>query len=196
MEAIDTTFSDAGKGPWTIQKGESQVKQIICDPAFKATAATTTTTTTTTTTSATASATAAPPPVNNQGSGSASSDKPDTSIRVVLSDEQETGSQTEFTEAGLKREQHSPAGTLGPFKEVTLELGKDVKDKELRCAVINKKNKKPITLKRGTSVEVTFSDEGKGAWTFLEPYSAEVLDIICDPAFVKKTQTKPQSKTQ
>lgn len=33
--AVDVTFGDGGKGPWTFKAGATSVKQIICDPAFK-----------------------------------------------------------------------------------------------------------------------------------------------------------------
>lgn len=37
-ENVDVTFSDADKGPWTLQE-PTVVKKIICDPAFEAASA-------------------------------------------------------------------------------------------------------------------------------------------------------------
>jgi hypothetical protein len=33
---IDTSFSDADKGPWTFQKPDAEVARIVCDPALEA----------------------------------------------------------------------------------------------------------------------------------------------------------------
>jgi len=106
----------------------------------------------------------------------------DLSIRVTLSDGN-LATQTAFDQAGLEREQKSPAGSSGPFNTVSLAVGADVKDQGLRCQIVDNHGN-IIELERGENEDVTFADGGNGAWTFLEPESSEVGYIICDPAFV------------
>lgn len=154
---VDTTFGDAGKGPWTFKAGATKVNQIKCDPAFKA---------------ANQNAPPAPPAA-----------AADTSIRVTLSDG-DLATQTAFQKAGLVPEVQNPVASRGPFNSVNLSLGSGVQKKDLRCQVRDERNK-PITVKRGANVQNTFADGGLGPWTFVKPASSKVAKIFCDPAFVK-----------
>jgi len=102
-------------------------------------------------------------------------------VRVVLSNQaSETGSQT--TLSGDKRDEKAPVGSNGPFKTVELRLGQNVRKQDLRCQVLDTAGK-PITVKRGANVDITFADGDKGEWTFLKV--SKVSKIICDPKFKK-----------
>ncbi|PVH72171.1 hypothetical protein DL98DRAFT_520629 [Cadophora sp. DSE1049] len=104
----------------------------------------------------------------------------DSSITVILQNQNlEIGSQTQFAEG--QRQAKSPVGSSGPFTTVELSLGPDVKQKDLRCQVLDKSNK-PIVVVRGQNVDITFADGDKGEWTFKNG-ATEVNTIICDPAF-------------
>lgn len=106
----------------------------------------------------------------------------DNSITVILQNQNpELGSQTQFTEC--QRETKSPVGSSGPFRAVELSLGPNVKQKDLRCQILDKR-KDPIVVVRGQNVDITFSDGDKGEWVFKDR-AAEVSEIICDPSFVK-----------
>lgn len=125
-------------------------------------------------------------PAFKQATQNAGRGAKDTSIRVTLTDGN-LATQTPFNKAGLHREVQSPVGSGGPFNSVTLSLGKDVQKKDLRCQVLDEKNR-PITVQRGKNVDVTFADGNLGPWKFLKPTFTKVGKIICDPAFVKKAQ--------
>ncbi|KAL5330504.1 hypothetical protein ACEPPN_000021 [Leptodophora sp. 'Broadleaf-Isolate-01'] len=104
----------------------------------------------------------------------------DNSITVILQNQNlEIGSQTQFAQG--QRQAKSPVGSSGPFTTVELSLGLDVKQKDLRCQVLDKSNN-PIVVVRGQNVDITFSDGDKGEWTFKNG-ATEVSKIICDPAF-------------
>jgi hypothetical protein len=106
----------------------------------------------------------------------------DNSIIVLLEHKSvDIASQTPFTE-GVADEK-KPTGSFGPYTNVTLTLGKDVVNKELRCKILDK-DQKAIVLTRGPNVDVTFADGGKGDWAFRKGES-EVSDVICDPLFTK-----------
>ncbi|EXJ87927.1 hypothetical protein A1O1_04854 [Capronia coronata CBS 617.96] len=101
-------------------------------------------------------------------------------LRVVLeSQSTETGSQT-VLEAG-QREEAMPVGSSGPFETVELRVGELVEDQKYRCQVLDHMGN-PIIVLRGENRDITFSDAGKGAWTFETP--SQVSDIVCDPTFV------------
>lgn len=105
-------------------------------------------------------------------------------VRVILSNQAtETGSQTVF--AGDKREHKPPVGSMGPFETIELKVGPLVEDQKLRCQVLDHAGK-PIVATRNTNTDITFSDAGKGPWTF--HMATEVTKIICDPAFVAAPQ--------
>lgn len=58
-------------------------------------------------------------------------------------------------------------------------VGAFVKKQDYRCSVIGKDGK-PVVAKRGKNVDTTFSDAGKGEWTFAQ--KSEVKSVVCDPA--------------
>ncbi|KAI9859498.1 MAG: hypothetical protein M1813_006640 [Trichoglossum hirsutum] len=150
----DTTFGDGDKGEWTFKK-RTTVSSIICDPTFVK---------------------AAPKQDSNVRPGSNAD-----GIRVTLSNQAtETGSQTTFTEG--KPETKTPVGSSGPFETVELTLSNTVQNKDLRCQILDN-NGNAITVIRGTSVDKTFGDGGKGKWTLQKV--TEVSKIICDPSFKK-----------
>lgn len=106
----------------------------------------------------------------------------DTTITVILQNQAtELGTQTTL-QSGF-RDTKAPVGSSGPFSTIELKVGKDVVNRDAyRCAIYDKDNK-PIVATRGENVDVTFSDAGKGEWTFKKP--SFVSSIICDPTFKK-----------
>lgn len=114
----------------------------------------------------------APPPMQMDNSTQA--------IRVLLSD-QATELGVAFDLTGPARDEEEVV-TDNVFSSVELTSPKEVKD-SLRCQ-IQDKDGNPITVKRGTNVDTTFSDAGKGAWSFER---GMVGKIVCDPTFVKKS---------
>ncbi len=162
----DTTFADGDKGEWTFKNGATEVSKIICNPAFKKGSAGTVD--------------------NSEGTLVArqtGDGNKDTEIRVKLSDGNRDR-QTVFDKAGLKRESKRPLGSSDTFNSVELNVGADVQKQDLRCQILDQKNR-PITVKRGQNIDTTFADGNGGAWTFWKPTSAKVSKIICNPAFVK-----------
>lgn len=105
----------------------------------------------------------------------------DNSIRVQLSGPDELATQTTFEEGF--RQVKRPTGSNGPFDTVALEVGKGVKQQDLRCQVRNEINE-PIVVLRNGNREITFADGDAGSWTF-ESGAQNVVAIICDPTFVK-----------
>jgi hypothetical protein len=103
-------------------------------------------------------------------------------ITVILSGPDELATQTPFSLAGAEREVQAPVASSGPYNTVELLLGVGVKKQDLRCRVLDMQGNE-ITVKRNKNIDTTFSDAGKGAWTFLDPVESEVVAIICDPAF-------------
>lgn len=105
----------------------------------------------------------------------------DNSIIVQLSGPSELATQTSFHEGF--RQVERPVGSSGPFDTVSLEVGKDAKQQDLRCQVRDEQNN-PIVVLRNGNREITFADGDAGDWTF-EAGAQNVIAIICDPAFVK-----------
>ncbi|KAF1954900.1 hypothetical protein CC80DRAFT_493622 [Byssothecium circinans] len=157
-ENTDITFADGGKGEWKLSK-QVEVAFIICDPAFVKGSA----------------------PRSAQPAGK---DDNVEDIRVQLSNQSiELG--IGFTLKNTGKRDELKVGTSSVFDEITVTSPKKVKD-TLRCQILDKAGK-PITAKRGENVDTTFSDAGKGAWTFKVPAKSAVSKIICDPAFKKAT---------
>lgn len=100
-------------------------------------------------------------------------------IRVALSSS-ETGAQVTLKEG--VRDTAVPAGN-GPFDTVELRLGKDVRQQNLRCQILDDA-KNPIVVLRGNNTDITFADGGAGPWKFREEESL-VSEVICDPKFKK-----------
>lgn len=82
----------------------------------------------------------------------------DNEVRVVLRDQGETGAQNVFPDGVRAAQQSSQSG---PFKTVELQLGKNVKNTDQRCKVLDDTNK-PIVLVRDANTDITFSDADKG----------------------------------
>ena len=109
----------------------------------------------------------------------------DHAIKVTLeSQATETGAQLFFHEHALPQ-QLVPASS-GPFETFLLELGADVDPQTLRCKALDANNV-PVVGLRGENVDITFSDAGKGEWTFRKP--SEVASVICDPTFVASSKS-------
>ncbi|OQO01163.1 hypothetical protein B0A48_13406 [Cryoendolithus antarcticus] len=107
----------------------------------------------------------------------------DTTVQVILADSgAELGSQTRFMEDF--RQTKRPTGSTGPFKTVALRLGEGVKNKALRCKILDSRNN-PIVVTRGENVDTTFADGGEAKEWVLRDGEQKVKTIICDPAFVK-----------
>jgi len=104
----------------------------------------------------------------------------DDTVTVILSDGGETGAQV----SGLSST-YTASGTpalSGPFTTIQISLGADVQNKDLRCQALDNYGY-PIIGVRGANTDTTFSDAGKGPWTFRQP--AYVSEVVCDPTFVK-----------
>jgi len=159
---VDITFADGGAGPWTFRDGEALVSSITCDPRFKKGVA--------------------PPAVAAVIQPEARTvAAQDTAVRVQLSDGN-LARQTAFNQAGLVKESKASPDSSSPFNEVSLRLGADVTNQELRCQILDASNK-PITLKRGQNIDTTFAKGDK--WTFESPKASQVSKIVCDPKFKK-----------
>jgi len=105
----------------------------------------------------------------------------DNSVVVTLSNQAiELGTTVSFTEGSFQPK--APSGSDGPFRTVLLSLGKDVKQQDLRCKILDDKSK-PIILTRGENIDITFGDGKKGEWTFKK--ESKVSQVICDPTFKK-----------
>ncbi|KAK8100105.1 hypothetical protein PG999_010479 [Apiospora kogelbergensis] len=59
---------------------------------------------------------------------------------------------------------------------------KNDKGQDLRCKIFSEKGKE-ITVTRGQNVDTTFSDAGKGKWTFKIPRQSQVGKIQCSTKF-------------
>ncbi|KAJ9614588.1 hypothetical protein H2200_002725 [Cladophialophora chaetospira] len=104
----------------------------------------------------------------------------DDTVTVILSDGGENGAQV----SGLSstyRAMGTPA-LSGPFTSIQISLGADVQNKDLRCQALDNYGN-PILGVRSPNVDITFSDAGKGPWTFRQP--AYISEVVCDPTFVK-----------
>jgi len=84
-----------------------------------------------------------------------------------------------FTE-GVQDAQMPAIG--GPFATVELKLGSGVMQQDLRCKAIDDAGNEIVVI-RGNNTDFTFSDAGKGPWTFRTP--SIVSEVICDPTFEK-----------
>lgn len=115
--------------------------------------------------------------------GNGNGNNKDTTIHVTLQNQRiELGSGTTFNGDETKRQESAPNGSDGPFETVNIDLGKDIKNKDLRCQILDHAGK-PIIATRGENTDITFSDADKNEWTFKKP--SKVSKIICDPAFKK-----------
>ena len=103
----------------------------------------------------------------------------------------------EFSEIVFKErhlpDSNSPAESFGPFNAVELDLSSSVKKQDLRCQILDE-FLEPIVVVRGENVDITFSDQGKGAWV-LRDGEAEVFAVICDQSFVAIKPTSSSSST-
>jgi hypothetical protein len=104
----------------------------------------------------------------------------DTSVQVFITDGAGTdgfaGVQSDFS--SFRTAPSAP----GPFSSVNLKVGTGVADQELRCQLIDEAGK-PIVMSRGANTDITFSDGGKGPWSFSAFH--EVTQVICDPSLPK-----------
>jgi len=107
------------------------------------------------------------------------SNSDDNSITVTLqSQATESGAGLFFSEAALP--QTLTPSQPGPFETLSVTVGANVDPQTLRCQALDDMNK-PIVGLRGENVDITFSDAGKGEWTFRKP--SVVSAVVCDPAF-------------
>ncbi|KAF1980375.1 hypothetical protein BU23DRAFT_594607 [Bimuria novae-zelandiae CBS 107.79] len=106
----------------------------------------------------------------------------DLEIIVSLSNaDKGLGSRTGFLQG--QRQEQPPDNSKGPFKTVNILVGKNVKNKDIRCKLIAPGGQ-TIKARRGEkNIDQTFGDGLKGEWAFLE--DSEVESIICDPTFKK-----------
>ncbi|KAK3717482.1 hypothetical protein LTR37_005872 [Vermiconidia calcicola] len=104
----------------------------------------------------------------------------DNEVHVILqSQATETGSQTAYDYVPSPKSL-APVGSSGPFETIEIAVGANVAQQNLRCQALDMAGA-PLIAVRGNNTDITFSDAGKGAWTFKTP--SEVHSIICDPAF-------------
>ncbi|CAO1603756.1 hypothetical protein XANCAGTX0491_007334 [Xanthoria calcicola] len=101
-----------------------------------------------------------------------------TEIRVQLSNQAtELAIQTAFTEGSR---QEKAVNSSGPFTSVQIMVGALVQNQDYRCQVVDKAGQ-AVVATRNTNIDTTFSDAGKGEWTFKK--ESEVSKVIWDPAF-------------
>ncbi|OAP55388.1 hypothetical protein AYL99_10361 [Fonsecaea erecta] len=110
----------------------------------------------------------------------------DDKVTVALSDGGETGAQV--TLESTVRDMATPA-ISGPFNSIEIRLGEDVQNQELRCQALDNYGN-PIVGTRGANIDTTFSDAGKGPWTFRQ--ASYVSEVVCDPTFVKIDPTSDE----
>ncbi|KAJ4292015.1 hypothetical protein N0V90_009914 [Kalmusia sp. IMI 367209] len=123
-------------------------------------------------------------PSFKKGDGTGNGDAANNIVRVVLSDQAtETGVAFELAADKRDVEEIKPSTA---FSAIEIQAPEGVKDK-LRCEIRDKYNN-VITAKRGENIDTTFSDAGKGAWTFKNPERTQVGVITCDPAFKANPQ--------
>lgn len=108
----------------------------------------------------------------------------DFEIRVTLATD-DLATQTVF-EAFEGRAESAPTGSAGPYDSVEISVGK-LLNPELRCKVIDARGRKIIAT-RGENVDTSFSDAGKGPWSFEQDRLRKVSKIVCDETFVAQPQ--------
>lgn len=106
-------------------------------------------------------------------------------VTVTLRGPGELATQTQLG----PNEQKRPVGAGGAgFTSVELmshHLQND-KGQDLRCRLFDARGR-PVTVTRGANVDTTFSDAGKGAWTFRQ---TAVSKVQCSPAFAAAPQKR------
>ncbi|KAK8004256.1 hypothetical protein PG990_002068 [Apiospora arundinis] len=174
---VDTTFSDAGKGPWKFKS--TKVSKIQCSTKFNA--------------KAKRSvdefevveardeeevAEVAVDDVEDEAEDEVEARAVDANgpLTVTLAGPSELATQTRLGEKDAK----APTGSKGPYNTVTLKVGSG--NKNARCQLTDANNK-IVTLVRGKNVDVTFGDGGKGAWKFQDGKARNIKQIKCDPSF-------------
>lgn len=106
--------------------------------------------------------------------------------------ESDTISLTVFKERHLP-DSASPEQSYGPFDFVQLNLSSGVENKELRCQILDE-FAEPIVLVRNGNVDITFSDQDKGAW-ILRDGEQDVFTVLCDPSFKSLNPPKTNSSS-
>lgn len=102
-----------------------------------------------------------------------------TTVKLINEGTESTTPISGFT--GLKREE-KPFNSEELWREINIEVGKFAENQALRCQIEDHRGV-AIEAKRGKNIDTTFSDAGKGRWTFLMPEQSVVSKVICDPAF-------------
>lgn len=102
----------------------------------------------------------------------------DLDVRVQLSDGN-LARQQAFEEAGLVREEQDSPDDESLFNTVSLILGVDVVNQDLRCQILDMELN-PIEVLRAGNLDTTFANGDP--WTFDD---VAVSTIICDPEFEK-----------
>ncbi|KAK7934880.1 hypothetical protein PG985_000375 [Apiospora marii] len=99
-------------------------------------------------------------------------------VTVTLRGPSELATQTQLG----KNEQKRPIGAGSDFTSVELASHnlKNDKGQDLRCRIFDARGR-PVTVTRGANVDTTFSDAGKGEWTFRK---TAVSKVQCSTAFV------------
>ncbi|KAK8017781.1 hypothetical protein PG993_014107 [Apiospora rasikravindrae] len=99
-------------------------------------------------------------------------------VTVTLRGASELATQTQLG----KNEQKKPVGAGSDFTSVELAAHnlKNDKGQDLRCRIFDARGR-PVTVTRGANVDTTFSDAGKGEWTFK---TTRVGKVQCSTKFV------------
>ncbi|KAK8038337.1 hypothetical protein PG994_015104 [Apiospora phragmitis] len=99
-------------------------------------------------------------------------------VTVTLRGASELATQTQLGKNEIKK----PIGAGSEFSSVELAAHnlKSDKGQDLRCRIFDARGK-PITVTRGANVDTTFSDAGKGEWTFK---TTKVSKVQCGTKFV------------
>lgn len=107
----------------------------------------------------------------------------DTSVRVFITDNAGTNGEAGIEAGGPGFAGFSSAPSApGPFSSVELKVGAGLPQQDLRCQLIDESGL-PIVMSRGENTDATFSDAGKGPWTFSAFHT--VTRVTCDPNLPK-----------
>ncbi|KAL8798301.1 MAG: hypothetical protein Q9182_006774 [Xanthomendoza sp. 2 TL-2023] len=115
----------------------------------------------------------------------------DNKLEVTLSGPQVSSAKNTFPE--FSRAAQNPSNT-GPFNFVELRVGAAIRNPKSRCQILDHAGK-PIVVKRGNNIDITFGDGGKGKWTFRDQPS-KVSKVICDPAFKQSDASGNEIRVQ
>ena len=117
----------------------------------------------------------------------------DRSVEVILRGDEVKDKSIHFRREPRNDPVSSSSIAQGPYTEVELVLGDDVRNEDLRCQILDNDDE-PIVVLRGANTDVTFSDGGNGPWKFRTP--SLVGRVTCDQDFAKIEPTDPRLQVE